>query len=227
MQRKFIWAKSIFAMTVAAAVVATCPTAGARSKHRENPPGDAGEASRHQEELERARQEVLVILQTDNGCGAWFREADPDVAEIFQSLRFEIVNEQITFIQQTGDGHGGFLFKHPWAARTHELAGRDAIVEFNLHGPVFLASLPVVEIASAHSAGRYRGMRQLTIGSFRGHSLAAQMTTLLHELGHVVGRIPVDDDSWDGRSQHNTGEVLQNCKREIRAAAHAAERAEN
>ena len=226
MQRESTWAKLICVLAVTAALVAICPGADARAKRKENAAGDAGEISR-QEELERARQEVLTILRSQNGCSAWFREADPDVAKTFQSLRFEIVSEQNTFIQQTGDGHGGFLFKDPWAARTRELAGRDAVVEFNSHGSVFLASLPVVEIPSAHSAGRYRGFRQLTVGSFRGRSLAAQMTALLHELAHVIGRIPADDDSWDGRSKQNTQEVLHSCKTDIRAAVRAAEHAEN
>ena len=226
MQRKFTWAKLICVLAVAAAVVATSPRSDARAKRKENAVGDAGEILQH-EELERARQEVLKILRSQNGCSAWFQEADPDVAETFQSLRFEIVSEQNNFIQQTGDGHGGFLFKSPWAARTHELAGRDAVVEFNSRGPVFLASLPVVEIPSAHKAGGYHGFRQLTVGSFRGRSLAAQMTTLFHELAHVIGRIPVDDDSWDGRSQRNTQEVLRNCKADIRSAVRPPERSEN
>lgn len=226
MQRKFIWAKLIRALAVAAAVVAACPGAEARAKRKENAAGEALEVSQR-EELERPRREVLRVLRSQNGCSAWFREVDPGAAETFQSLRFEIVTEQITFIQQTGDGHGGFLFKHPWAARTHELAGRDAVIEFNSHGPVFLASLPVIEIPSARNAGRYHGFRQLTIGSFRGRSLAAQMTALFHELAHVIGRIPVDDDSWDGRSQRNTQEVLRNCKAEIRAAVRAPERTDN
>lgn len=198
-----------------------------RAKRHDTVSVDSANLDPHQLELARARQEVLKILQSQNGCSAWFRETDPDAAEIFRSLRLEIVDEKITYIMQSTDGHGGFLFKHPWAARTRELAGRNATVEFNLNGPFFLSSLQVVEALPSGASGQYRGFRALTIGSFRGRSLAAQMTTLFHELAHVIGRVPVDDDSWDGRSGRNTGEVLRNCKSEILYGARAAEHPES
>lgn len=203
------------------------PASAARPKRKEHVPGESGDLLEREEELRNARREVLAILQTDNGCSAWFKETDPDVTETFLSLRLEVVSEEMTYVQRAYDDRGGVLFKHPWAARTYELAGRDALIEFNLNGPFFLSSLPVVDASRTGSAGRYRGIHKLTIGSFRGDSLAAQMTTLLHELAHIIGRLPVDDDSWDGRSQRNTLEVLRNCKAEIRAAARAAEHSEN
>jgi hypothetical protein len=38
---------------------------------------------------------------------------------------------------------------------------------------------------------------------------------MLHELAHIIGRIPEDDDSWNRRSSQNTDEVLRHCKKEI------------
>jgi len=61
--------------------------------------------------------------------------------------------------------------------------------------------------------------RVLRVASYSGDTLQAQVTILLHELGHVIGRIPEDSDSWDGRSGENTAEVLRHCKDEIRMIA--------
>jgi len=223
MQWKFSSFKTIVFLAVFALLFSAGPASAARLKHKEHIAGDSSDLPQRGEELERARQQVLVILQANGGCSAWLKETDPNVVEIFRSLRLRVVDEDVSYIQQTYDPRKGFLFKHPWAARTHELAGREALVEFNLNGPFFLSSLPVVQIASPIDAGRFHGFHALSIGSFRGNSLAAQMTTMLHELAHVIGRIPVDDDSWDGRSTRNTAQVLQHCKTEIRAAARAAE----
>jgi predicted HD phosphohydrolase len=57
------------------------------------------------------------------------------------------------------------------------------------------------------------------VGSYSGNTAEAQIAILLHELGHIVGRLPDDSDSWDGRSSQNTLEILSHCKPEIRAAA--------
>ena len=41
--------------------------------------------------ITRARDQTLEMLQTENACSAWFREAEPDPAGVFRSLHFEIV----------------------------------------------------------------------------------------------------------------------------------------
>jgi len=64
------------------------------------------------------------------------------------------------------------------------------------------------------------GNRLLVVSSYNGNTPEAQITILLHELGHIIGRLPEDDDSWDGRSFRNTSEVSRHCKSETRAAAH-------
>src|ERR1700693_1994947 len=68
-----------------------------------------------------------------------------------------------------------------------------------------------------HSRGP--GNLMLTISSYNGNTPEAQITILLHELGHLIGRLPEDDDSWDGRSLRNTSDVSRHCKSETRAAA--------
>jgi predicted Zn-dependent protease len=72
--------------------------------------------------------------------------------------------------------------------------------------------------------GGPRGNLTLTISTYNGDTPEAQITILLHELGHIIGRLPEDDESWDGRSLRNTAEVSRHCKIETRAAAHNGSR---
>jgi hypothetical protein len=166
----------------------------------------------------RVREQTLEVLQGENGCSTWFREADPDAAEVFRSLHYELDERGPFYAFHTIDSQGGDLFKHPWAARSTEYGGRDALVILNPNGPFFTATALVRE---THTSAAFRraagGSLILVVGSYSGNTRGAQITTMLHELGHIVGRIPEDGDTWDGRSGRNTEEVLRHCKRDIRA----------
>lgn len=166
-----------------------------------------------------ARQQTLAILQSENACSAWFRETDPDSAEVFRSLHYEITEHEPAFIFHLKDGQGGGPFKHPWAARSTQNAGQNSTVGLNSGGPFFNASSQVLEVDSKSTLQWPAGVHRLVIASFLGNSPGARITTLLHELGHIIGRIPADSDSWDGLSSRNTEEVLRHCKHDIRDAA--------
>ena len=45
-------------------------------------------------EIARARGQVLEILKQDKACTAWFKESDPDPAEVFRSLHFELERDR-------------------------------------------------------------------------------------------------------------------------------------
>jgi hypothetical protein len=177
--------------------------------------------------IARGREQTLVILQTENACTAWFREADPDPAEVFRSLHYEIEARGPSYVFHMKADHGGNLFKHPWAARTTEYEGRNATVELNTNGAFFRSTSPLMELEWGGIAPRLGGYHTLIVGPFEGNTAAAQITTLLHELGHIIGRLPEDDDSLDGRSSRNTEELLRRCKREIRAVAESSSRSNN
>jgi hypothetical protein len=170
-------------------------------------------------EVERVRQQVLAILRNENSCSAWFLEVDDDPAAVFESWHFEFEGRNPSYVFHLRDAHGEPLYKHPWSARTHQLGGRNSTVELNSTGPFFVSNAAIVELGPGGAPFRYEGFRRLTIASFAGNTPEGQITTLLHELGHVVGRIPEDDDSWNGRSSENTKEVLRHCKNEIRTYA--------
>lgn len=169
--------------------------------------------------IARVREQTLLMLETDNACTAWFRDADPDPAGVFRSLHYELGEDGPSYVFHRIDRQGGETFKHPWAARTYEGGGRNSVVVLNPSGPFFRSSTQIVELGPQGLFGWPRGNHQLLVASFSGKSPKAQVTTLLHEFGHVTGRIPADDDSWDGRSSRNTEEVLKHCKHEIQAVA--------
>ncbi len=65
--------------------------------------------------IARAREQVLTILQEENACTAWFRQADPDPAGVFQSLHYEIGSGKPAYIFRMADGRGEQFYKQPWA----------------------------------------------------------------------------------------------------------------
>jgi hypothetical protein len=170
--------------------------------------------------IARARGQVLEILQNENACTSWFQEADPAPAEVFQSLHFELEMSGPSYIYGMRDTVRGQVLKHPWAASSTEYAGRNSTIRLNAHGPFFNRTSIIVQLNPRGLAPRLAGNRPLVISSYPGNTPEAQITILLHELGHIIGRLPEDSDSWDGRSSENTSNVLRHCKIEVRAAAH-------
>ena len=172
----------------------------------------------------RAREQVLDILKNENACTAWFQEADPEPAEVFRSLHFELEMEGPSYVYSMRDGERGELLKHPWAARSIEYAGRNSTIQLNANGTFFKRSSVVMQLDPKGMLARPQGIRLLTTYSYEGNTPKAQIAILLHELGHIIGRLPEDDDSWDGRSSRNTSEVLRHCKAETRAGARTSPR---
>jgi hypothetical protein len=168
-----------------------------------------------------AREKVLEILQAENSCSAWFRQADPDPPGVFKGLHFALDPHGPSYIIGSRADYGQQLFKHPYAASVLENAGRGAVITLNAHGPFFVGAAEVLEQDLFGVALRPAGWRSLLIETYTGNTLAAQMTTLLHELGHVVGRIPADFDESSGQSGRNTAEVLHYCRPQIKASMRA------
>jgi hypothetical protein len=174
---------------------------------------------KHGDTIARARGQVLEILQNGNECTAWFQEADSAPADVFGSLHFELEMSGPSYVLGMTDNVRGQLLKHPWAAWSTEYGGRNSTIHLNANGPFFNRISIVMQLDPRGGAPRLGGSRPLVISSYSGNTPEAQITILLHELGHIIGRLPEDGDSWDGRSSQNTSEVLRHCKIEVRAAA--------
>ena len=175
--------------------------------------------------IARARGEVLDILQQGNACTVWFQEASSDPAEVFRSLHFELAMRGTSYVYGMRNQQGGLSFKHPWAARSTQYGGPNSTIVLNANGPFFNRTSVVVQLDPGGMLVRPEGTRLLTISSYKGNTPEAQVTILLHELGHIIGRLPEDSDSWDGQSSRNTSDVLRHCQAETRPAAHNSLRA--
>jgi hypothetical protein len=178
------------------------------------------------DEIARVREQVLEILQQSNACTVWFRESDPDPAEVFRSLHFELESGPSRIYSKRDPGRG-LLFKHPWGAKTSESAGRNSVILLNANGPFFNSTSIVMRQDPGGVLARPSGHLPLAVSSYTGNTPEAQIVILLHELGHITGRLPEDDDSWDGRSSRNTSEVLRHCKTETQATARNSTRSSN
>lgn len=177
--------------------------------------------------IARAREQVLEILQHENACTAWFQETVSDPAEVFQSLHFELEQKGPSFVYTMQDSEHRQLFKQPWAARSFENGGRNSVVEVNVNGSFFNRTSAIIQLEPSGALPRSGSFYKMAIATFPGNTAEAQITILLHELGHVVGRLPEDGDSWDGQSSRNTSEVLRHCGSETRLAAHSGSRSRN
>src|SRR5258708_19672429 len=104
--------------------------------------------------------------------------------------------------------------------RSIEKGGRDSTIQLNANGPFFNHTSRIMQLDPGGMFMRPSGNLMLTISSYNGDTPEAQITILLHELGHIIGRLPEDDDSWDVRSSPNTSHALPHCNTEIPAAPH-------
>jgi hypothetical protein len=169
--------------------------------------------------IEQARLLVVEILTAENSCSAWFRQADPNAAAIFESLDFS-VDDGPKDILSFKSGSGEIFLKHPYAAAVPENAGHDATIVLNANGPFFANVADIQRRDFKGALARFAGRRELRVGPYPGDTLPARITTLLHELGHVIGRLPDDSDEWSGLSEKNTERVLHACRAEIKASTH-------
>ena len=166
----------------------------------------------------QARDQVIEILQSKNSCSAWFQEVDAKAAGTFASLKFIIDANGPQGVLDLRSHSGEMLLKHPYAAAVFVNGEGKFIVILNAKGPSFVRSTVVLRQENDGSFFRPSGSRYLLIGSYVGDTLAAQMTILLHELGHVVGRLPDEADELSGQSDRNTAEVLRFCRKQINSA---------
>jgi hypothetical protein len=185
---------------------------------------ELGAMGKHGDTIARAREHVLEILQDGNACSAWFQEVDSDPAEVFRSLHFEIKKDGPSRAYSIRDGSGAQLIKQPWGARSYEYGGRNSTILLNANGAFFSRVSNLLEMGQGGVLIRPASNYMLSVSSYSGNTPEAQITILLHELGHVIGRLPEDDDSWDGQSSRNTSAVSRHCKAETRAAAHNSSR---
>ncbi len=174
--------------------------------------------------IARTREQALEILLVPNACAAWFQESEPDAAEVFGSLHYRLDRKGTSHIERVQGELGVTHFKHPWAAWSTESTGSRSIIYLDANGAFFSRQS---RITDPPGGIRPLAWHRLKIGFYDGDTSEARVTILLHELGHIIGRLPVDSDSWDGQSSRNTMEVLQHCKSQIDRTARKDSRINN
>jgi hypothetical protein len=163
----------------------------------------------------RARERVLEILQTENVCSGWFREKDSNPADTFRTLNFEIDHKGENLVLESRSTDDLTIFRNPYVARVFQADGRYATITVNTNGAFFKPSANAVEIWKDGGLANYRGPRSTNVGPYTGDTMRAQVLVLLHEFGHVLDLLPIDENNVDGKSVQNTNEVLRFCRAEI------------
>ena len=169
--------------------------------------------------IERAREEVLEILRSENACTEWFEAKDASPAATFQSLDFSLDRNGQQDIFESKESESRFILRHPYVARATQNGGAHTAITINAYGAFYRLQGQVQKISQEGRPLQLDGTRVLTVGSYSGNTLPAQAVTLLHEFGHIIDLLPEDADNLDGKSVRNTDEVLRHCRAEVDARA--------
>jgi len=167
----------------------------------------------------RAREEVIEILEGQNGCAAWFGQGEPDSVSKFRSLHYGIdePGRQDTFRIQAADGR--WLYQQPYVASSVEGASAGSTITINGRGAFFQLRSPL-RMALANGPGQLGSTQLLHIDFYVGGTLHAQVIALLHEFAHIAGLLPADGGNLAGGelSTQNTQIVLRHCRGQVEAA---------
>lgn len=165
--------------------------------------------------IQRARDKVLEILQTENACSSWYRTKDPNPADTFRTLTFALDHNGDLYVRETPEPAGVQLIRSPYVAKVLQGDGPNTTVTINVNGAFFFSMGTVVNDRSEGGPLSFRGARPIQVGPYTGGSFRAQVVTLLHEFGHVIDLLPQDRDDYEGKSRQNTAEVLRACRAQV------------
>jgi hypothetical protein len=156
-------------------------------------------------ELEQAYLDSFSILENESRCSEFFGGPSAIAAlnQLTRQLRPTRLDRRIG-IRMTGETKIVTSYQTGFTFRLFARA------EVNLDGPFYRANT-----SPTHA------MVPL-IGPFEPNTREARVTTMLHELGHLIRRpdgewvLPNDGDKWR-ESEENTSRVLEVCGEQIRA----------
>jgi hypothetical protein len=175
--------------------------------------------------IARAREGVLAILRSDNACTEWFASKDATPAATFQSLSFVLDKHGPQDIFESAAAESILLWRQPYVASATQDGGPHTSITINANGAFYRPQGNVLKVFQEGGPVQSDGTRLLTVGSYRGDTLQAEMVTLLHELGHIIDLLPEDADNLDGKSVKNTDTVLRHCREEVETRAQQAKTA--
>ncbi|HEY2544663.1 MAG TPA: hypothetical protein VGI46_01215, partial [Candidatus Acidoferrum sp.] len=172
--------------------------------------------------IARAREEVLKILRSANTCAEWYETKDRNAVETFQSVNYLLDPHGEQDIFASIEDPSTIVMRQPYVARAIQDGGAHSTITINANGAFYRPQGQVQKTGREGGPARSGGSHLLTVGSYTGDTLPAQMVTLLHEFGHIINLLPEDADNLDSKSMRNTDEVLRHCRAEILARAKQA-----
>lgn len=172
--------------------------------------------------IARAREEVLDILRSQNACTEWFETKEASAAATFQSLSFLLDRHGPPDIFESTREGSIVIRRQPYVARATQDSGAHTAITINANGAFYKPQGQVLKIGRETGPVQSEGTQLLTVGTYMGDTLPAQMVTLLHEFGHVIDLLPEDADNLDGKSVKNTDEVLRHCRSEVESRGQQA-----
>jgi hypothetical protein len=176
---------------------------------------DLAALGRDGQKLLAARERVLEILQQPNDCSAWFEQHDADTVETFRTVNFFIDRNGVDYISEVKQRSSSSILFNPYVARAIQEGGSYQTITINAEGAFFQPQAPVREQSREGGPAHLNGAHALSVGPYLGGTMRAQVITLLHELGHLVGLLPHDQGDIAGRSVRNTYEVLKYCRASV------------
>ncbi len=163
----------------------------------------------------RARDKVLEILQTENACTDWYRTRNSDPVAVFRTLTFSVDRKGEAYVRTAPATDGSEMVYNPYVASVEQDGGLHSTVTLNAYGAFFFPAASLVEDRYKGGPLIFHGTRWIKVGPYVGGSFRAQVLVLLHEFGHVIGLLPEDHEDRDGKSRHNTLDVLRACRAEV------------
>lgn len=169
-----------------------------------------------------ARAKVLDILETGGACAEWFQTRSPNPAAAFRTLSFAVDSKAVDYIIKREENLSATVLVNPYVANVTQDGGEFQTITLNAGGAFFHSSTTMIKQAKEGGPSQLLGARTLKVGPYIGNTLEAQVTTLLHELGHLEGLLPLDTDDANGQSAANTREVLRHCQSEVETSGKRA-----
>ena len=166
----------------------------------------------------RARERVLEILESENGCTEWFREKDSNPAAMFRTIGFTLDSKGQEYVLEIPDRDFREMLHVPYVARVFQAEGAHSRVTINRNGAFFFPAAAVVRERQQGGGVNFLSQRVLRVGPYWGDTPSAQVLALLHEFGHVVDLLPADGEGLGEKSAENTNEVLRYCRAEVEAS---------
>ena len=171
------------------------------------------------QKISRAREKVLEILESENACSAWYQARDPNPSATFRTISFELDPNGEDSVLESRDVGSPVIFRNPYVAKVIQGDGANATITLNEKGAFFRPTARVLGVRKEGGPLDVRGQRTLRVGPYEGDTFQAQVATLLHEFGHALDMLPVDENDVDGKSAQNTQEVLHYCRSEVEGKA--------